>query len=302
MSTPSLVPLRAPRSVFASLRPALSLLGQYGFILGVTAAGIVAFAALTRGLAVPASLLLTAFALVLPSYGIDRLMDAGSADLHAYPERAARYRRQRRPLAVAYVALFGVALVGAATAGLWAVAAVLAYPLSVVLYVVPFAPRGFRVRRMKDIPYGKGIYSSLCWAGLVPLAARWVGAPLGASVALTTLYVFAQTWITCVVCDFKDEAGDRAAAVKTLPARFGRARTLTILRAVSLAALALALVAVQLGAWDARTLAVTIPSALAAHAYLRDLESRHADLRFHADVICDGVIALWLLAALVLAR
>ena len=88
-SSPSLEPLisRSRRSAGAVLESA----GQLGLPLAGAAVGIVSAAALLGGHAPSASLLVTSAALVLPSYGIDRLADV-EADAVAYSTAAARRR------------------------------------------------------------------------------------------------------------------------------------------------------------------------------------------------------------------
>jgi 4-hydroxybenzoate polyprenyltransferase len=288
-------------NLLVSLRNALSQVARAGVVLGAMGAGIAATTCASLDRPTPPWLLVSVFALVLPSYGIDRLRDA-SADAVAHPERAALYEGRREALTALYLACFGVALLAASTAGAWAVAAVMAFPFSVVLYVVPMLPARFTMRRLKDIPYGKGVYTALCWGALAPLAARWSGAQVDGRVAALALLAAGSIWITTVVCDLKDLLADRAAGVRTLPVRLGRARTLAVLRAVNLAttALGVGLPALQLTTSAAASAALV--TGLAAHLYLHRLALPGADDRFYGEVVSDGAVALWLPVALLAAR
>ena len=279
---------RSQRSAGAVLEAA----GQLALPLAGAAVGIVTAAALLGGHAPSASLLVTSAALVLPSYGIDRLADV-AADAVAYPQRAALYRRRAGLLRGVYLGLGALALATAASAGAWAVAYVAAFPASVLLYALPVLPRRFRIRRAKDIPLGKGVYSAACWAALVPMAALWTGAPLDAAMLLLVAYVFAQVWLTTVVCDLKDEEGDRRVGIVTVPTLLGRARAVGLLRRVNLATALAAVGLATAGLWPGFMVALGLVSATLTDRYLCHLEDPRADLRFVGDVIADGVIALW---------
>jgi 4-hydroxybenzoate polyprenyltransferase len=275
------------------LTTALSVAGQLGLPLGFSAVGITATAAAIAGHTPSASLLVASFALVLPSYGIDRLADMGNSDAIAYPERAAFYRRFRKPLLFCYLALGLAALGLAASIGWWAVAYVSGFPLSVVLYAVPFLPRGFRIRRFKDIPLGKNVYLSLCWAALVPMACLWIGVPLTSASLALCAYVFALVAFGATVCDLKDEHGDRDAGIQTLPTVLGRRGTLRLLRRFNAAAALAVAGLVVVGSWPLFMLVSGLVSAVLNHACLRYLDRSDADLELVGDLISDGVIALW---------
>lgn len=281
------------------LRGALSFLGQHGLVLGGLGSGIAALSCLALNRPLAWDLVFTAFALVTPSYGIDRIIDA-ARDEEAHPERATRYQRQRWLLIAAYVALFAAALGTAAHVG-WAQAAmVAAFPLSVVVYVVPVLPARFSARRIKDIRFSKGPFIGLCWAGQVALAASWLGEGLTPATVALGLYVFLICGLSSIISDLKDEASDRLAGVPTLPVVFGRKRAVQLARAFYLLALAVSVFALAFGAWNPRALLLVAAAAAMQLACLRHVESPSADLHLMSDALFDGAFVPLVPLALVL--
>lgn len=81
--------------------------------------------------------------------------------------------------------------------------------------------------RLKDIPLVKNVSIGLAWAGAAFLGPVLdLDAPLGSPgrIALVGFSYALLTAINSLFCDLRDERGDRAANVQTLPVRYGAQR------------------------------------------------------------------------------
>ncbi|MFH0910413.1 MAG: 4-hydroxy-3-methylbut-2-enyl diphosphate reductase [Planctomycetota bacterium] len=118
----------------------------------------------------------------------------------------------------------------------------LAY-LGGVIYAVPILPRGYRWRRLKDIPASKDIFTAGAWAVVV------LGMPLfllEPSLSLlsafgTGVLVFLLVFGKTVALDLRDTEGDRLIGSETIPILIGTGSTLRLLYLVQTLALALLL-------------------------------------------------------------
>ena len=181
---------------------------------------------------------------------LDRAADAGS-DAAAHPERArfsGRHAGVMRAtalgayaVAVGLAAMRGVASVGVA---LLPLAAVLAYSFPVV--PAPLARRvGFR--RLKEVFVVKNVVV----AGTLSATATFLPVtvadqvPWVAPVLAMGGFLFARWMLNTILFDLRDEAGDRANGLRTIPVALGRARTLRLLHAAN-ALLAIGIVAAPL--------------------------------------------------------
>jgi 4-hydroxybenzoate polyprenyltransferase len=234
-------------------------------------------------------------------YSLDRAGDA-DADALTHPERARFSRRNARRMRIASLAAYALALALAATRGWEAIAVALLPMAALLLYSFRILPpritRGVGFARIKEIFVLKNVWVSATLAAtatLLPIAIADV-APRWPAAAAMGGFLFGRWWINTLVFDLRDEAGDRANGLCTVPVVLGRARTLHLLHAGNIA-LAAAVVAVPLLGWARPLFALLAASSVYAWIYLRRL-SAGADPHFLCDVVADG--ELLVLSVLVL--
>jgi 4-hydroxybenzoate polyprenyltransferase len=243
---------------------------------------VAATALLSAGAQLHPAILPMVLAVTYASYAVDRLFDRW-VDSGADPLRA--------PLARAAL----LAFVAAASLAYWLggpaiAAATLFFPLSVAAYCVPWldrvpalARRG--IRRVKDIPYTKNVYTAFC----VALAALWAGIATGLRGALAlgavALCAFLQDLVNTAACDLGDVEADRANGVPTLAVLFGKApmaRALTTLSHVWAALLVLGALSGVL----TRSALFAALGTLLVRAYLARLARDDSSAQF-ADTVPD---------------
>lgn len=157
---------------------------------------------------VPVAVLLATWAV----YAIDKV--SGSLeDLLNTPERAWLAAYPVKKLAIlAYLA----AILLVVASDIWRLPAILSFGFAGYIYTKKV--RGYR---LKDLPGAKNVIvaaaTAICYCGLM-------AAPLAAYVL-----IFLLIWIGTVIFDLRDEVGDRASGVRTLPVILGTKLTLLIL-------------------------------------------------------------------------
>lgn len=234
-------------------------------------------------------------------YSLDRAGDA-DADGLTHPERARFSRRNARRMRIASLAAYALALALAATGG-WAAVAVALLPMAALLLysfriVPPPIARRVGFARIKEIFVLKNVWVAATLAAtatLLPVAIT-DAAPRWPAAAAMGGFLFGRWWINTLVFDLRDETGDRANGLRTIPVVLGRARTLRLLHAGNLI-LAAAAVAVPLLGWARPFFALLAASSVYAWIYLRRLAAG-GDPHFLCDVVADG--ELLVLSALVL--
>lgn len=245
---------------------------------------------------------LVVFLLFYAIYTLDRAADAG-ADGRTHPERARFSTRHMRLMRASAVAAYAGALALAGTRGMAAVGVALLPLAALTLYSFPVLPRGVARRvgfaRLKEVLVLKNLVVAGTLSGtatLLPVVAA-PGPTAGTSVAALGGFLFGRWWINSVVFDVRDERGDRANGLRTIPVVLGRARTLRILHAGNAVLAAAVLVSVAAGVVPP-PFGLLAASSVYAWGYLRALE-RGGDDHFLCDVVSDGEL-LVLAAALLL--
>src|SRR5262249_39771670 len=94
-------------------------------------------------------------------------------------------------------------------------------------------------------------------------------------------------FVCTVACDLKDLERDRASGTRTLPLRWGRARTLAYLRRVNALATAIVVLAVVTGAFPPSGIGLAAVSLYLRRALGR-LDRPDADVERVCDVAIDG--------------
>jgi 4-hydroxybenzoate polyprenyltransferase len=283
------------------LRAFLEMLARENLLLALSMGAITLVAQVMAELpAEPVSPLAIALAFYAV-YSLDRAGDA-EADGLTHPERAQFSQRNARRMRIASLAAYALALVLAATCGWWAMAVTLLPLAAVLLYsfriVPPAIARRVGFARIKEIFVLKNVWVAATLAGtatLLPLAVA-DAAPRWPAVWAMGGFLFGRWWMNTLVFDLRDEAGDRANGLRTVPVALGRARTLRLLHAAN-AALAVGTVAAPLLGWARPLFVLLAASSVYAWIYLRRIAAG-GDPHFLCDVVADG--ELLLLAPLIL--
>lgn len=295
---------RTPRAhaAFAHIRAFLVLLARENLILAVSMGAITRVAQGMAGMASEPVAPLIVTLVFYAVYTLDRAADAG-ADARTHPERARFSRRNAGRMRATAAAAYVLALGLAAGQGASSVAVALLPLGAVILYSYPILPRALARRvgfaRLKEVPVLKNVWVSLTLAATAVLLPVTIagGAPRWAPVAAMGAYVFGRWWINTLFFDLRDEAGDRANGLRTVPVLLGRARTLRLLHGANALLGAAALAAPLLGAAPAR-FALLATGSVYAWGYLRAFAAG-VDPHFLCDVVADG--ELLVLSAVVLA-
>jgi 4-hydroxybenzoate polyprenyltransferase len=233
-------------------------------------------------------------------YSLDRATGL-DADDRTHPERARFARlhagRMRASAGVAYV----LALALAAGQGGRAVAAALLPLAAVLVYSFPFLPpaiaRRTGFRRLKEVLGVKNVHVAATLAATPTLLVVAVAGPpasWGPFVAAGA-FLFGRWAVNVLLFDLRDEAGDRANGLRTVPVLLGPARTLRLLQGANLL-LAAGVLAVPLLGWASASFALLAASSVYAGVYLRRVAAG-GDVHFLCDVVADS--ELLVLAALV---
>lgn len=257
-------------------------------------AGIVTTGLVCAGIPPRPSVLVMVLCLTYASYGIDRLVDEAEAGRATRP-----WLVGSASLAFAAALAFATWLAGPATAALAGV-----FPLAVAAYCVPWlgpwlGHRG--IRRVKDLPWTKNLYTAAC----VALAGLWAGQVSGAApsqLGAVALLVLVQEFVNTAASDLADLEDDRRRGVPTLVLRWGRGPTLDRLAWIAgVWALALGLGASS--GWLVEAAAFTAGGGLIVQAYLHALRGpcSPAFAKLAPD-LCDLGIGLLALLGWALSR
>jgi len=180
---------------------------------------------------IPLSLLvcLIMFLVTFSVYNLNRKTDE-IEDAINHSRRYAFTKKYAKVLMNLSLATYIVAFVIAGMYGIMAVV-ITAIPLvNGILYSIPFLPRGFRYRRLKDIPFVKNFIVGLAWAvpvALLPVACT--GRSLGEMTVAVGFFFFFLSFIDSTVFDIRDVKGDAETGVKTIPVILGIQRTRILL-------------------------------------------------------------------------
>jgi 4-hydroxybenzoate polyprenyltransferase len=225
----------------------LWLFARSGVLMGSAAASFSATCELVYG-GVPAVSFAAAMAFVtVASYSIDRI-----ADELGEGERP----RTARALALAAVALFLLGIgVTVAHDSPRAAAAMIVFPLAVAAYS-PRVASWVGFMGMKRLIFDKALYVAGVWSLVAAVTAFATPLVHKRTVALMMLYLFLKVYVGATASDLKDEEPDRTQGVKSLPARWGFARTLILVQVLN-ASTALGVVAAVGAGWLPRFMLFT---------------------------------------------
>jgi 4-hydroxybenzoate polyprenyltransferase len=192
-------------------------------------------------------------------YNFDRLADRSGTDSMSTPGRARVVQVYRGWLWGSVLGALAIGIVLAAGEGWIVLALTLAFPLSVVAYVVPLLPFE-RIRRLKDVPLLKSFYVPGCWCLLVLLGARLAHISwLHPATMFMFGFMYLRIFTGALVGDLRDEHADRAAGIQTLIVGLGRQRSHLLIHGVNLLMLPFIALGVLMG-WIGPTVVALAPA------------------------------------------
>ncbi|MDD5344341.1 MAG: 4-hydroxy-3-methylbut-2-enyl diphosphate reductase [Smithella sp.] len=112
--------------------------------------------------------------------------------------------------------------------------------LAGIIYSIKILPGEWQIRGLKDLPGSKNIFMSAAWAivaAILPALSRDFSFHAGLIVAF--VFTFGIVFIRSAMSDILEIQSDKLIGQETIPVFFGRKRTLTILRIISLILLVL---------------------------------------------------------------
>jgi 4-hydroxybenzoate polyprenyltransferase len=166
-------------------------------------------------------------------YNLNRKTDESEDAIN----HAHRYAFTKKNEKILYLSGIGAYLLAFVLSGFYGISVILVSSIPLftgLIYSMPILPKGFRCRRLKEIPVVKSLLVAIAWALPPALLPVYVS---GASPDLVTLAVilffFSLVFINTVLFDIRDLEGDRAAGVSTIPVLLGIPRTKTLLTLVN---------------------------------------------------------------------
>ncbi|WP_209682959.1 UbiA family prenyltransferase [Methanohalophilus levihalophilus] len=187
-----------------------------------------------QGLAITWEPLAIMFLVTYAVYNIDRKADEEEDSIN-HSERFMFTSKYSKFLFVSSVMAYLLAFVIAGFYG-WEAVVVTSIPLvSGLLYSFAWLPKGFRYRRLKEIPSVKNLVIAFAWAftpGLLPALIYDVQYSIGVLIALC--YFFLLVFINTVVFDMRDIEGDSLSGIDTIPVLMGAEKTRMMLIALTI--------------------------------------------------------------------
>jgi len=214
----------------------------------VAAIGLAFACSFLQGITFNVRFLVIAFCYIYATSILNRIFEEAEDKLHI-PTRVRFYRRHRVKLvAISFVLIF-VSL-GISVSLRWDVGLFLlvAYGLGVMYSVRIVALRvgRMRIRRLKDIPGSKDIFSALGWTAIVVfipfLSERGFGRGYDRTALVTGILAFVVVTIKSILVDLADIYSDRRMGRETLPIFLGEGKAIALL--VGLAGLLAAMLVV----------------------------------------------------------
>ena len=223
-------------SLFLRIRDYGEFLLYSSLFLGAAAIGMAFTSGFIQGISWTSQIAAVMFLIVFSVYNLNRKTDEAEDALN-HERRFRITKKFERPLFIAALGAYVIALTIAAFHGIAAVCVVTIPLVSGIFYSVPILPKWCRYRRLKEIPVMKNLVVSLSWAlafSLVPVYLS-TAAPGGSSMVVF-LFIFCWTFIASVLPDIRDRSGDFATGVATIPVLMGVRRSRSILTIINISA------------------------------------------------------------------
>ena len=210
-----------PGNIDLNLRALFDNFLYSSLYLCIAAVSMVYLSSVLQDIPVSPAACLIMFLVTFSVYNLNRKTDEDEDAIN----HSKRYAFTKKYAKVLMGLSIGTYIVAFLIAGMYGIMAVVitAIPLvNGILYSIPFLPRGFRYRRLKDIPVVKNFIVGLAWAlpvALMPIACAGF-LPGEMTIAVGFLF-FLLSFIDSTVFDIRDVRGDAETGVKTIPVILG---------------------------------------------------------------------------------
>ncbi|NYT07857.1 MAG: UbiA family prenyltransferase [Methanomicrobiales archaeon] len=173
--------------------------------------------------------------------------------------------------------------------------------ISGLVYSTPIFPRGFRYRRLKEIPVAKSLLVAVAWALPPALLPIYIAGALPSVITLAVILFFSSlVFINTVLFDMRDVEGDRLTGVRTIPVCIGIGNTTRLLNLVNVI-FGAAVVFLLWNTIPLSDLLLIVIGILYAHWYIRHYPQISRS-NLLCDLIADGqFIALGLVLVVIMA-
>jgi len=98
-----------------------------------------------------------------------------------------------------------------------------------ILYSVKWAPKRFKYRRLKEIPFAKNIVIAFAWASITTFLPCTISNVVTIRTLIIYVFFFVSVFVNCIVFDMRDTEGDAISGVKTIPVVIGLENTKKLL-------------------------------------------------------------------------
>ncbi|MDK2891682.1 UbiA family prenyltransferase [Methanohalophilus sp.] len=167
-------------------------------------------------------------------YNIDRKADEEEDSIN----HSARYSFTSRHAKFLFISSIFAYLLAFVIAGFHGINAVIVTSIPLVcglLYSFPWLPKGFKYRRLKEIPSVKNLVISFAWSSILALLPALIyEVSYDITMLVTLIYFFLLVFVNTVVFDMRDIDGDSLSGINTIPVMLGAEKTRFMLLSMSI--------------------------------------------------------------------
>lgn len=203
---------------------------------------------LMQEIPVSAANIIAAALYVYAMHTLNRLMSRRSVFiLGSFREES--YRRHKLVYLATAVVFLLVSLLVSAQAGIAPFVMLFLVSLIGVLYHMPLAPSGWRLRSLKELPGSKTVFTALAWAAVTAVFPRIeYGISLSPALFVAFIFTFSIVFVRSALSDIMDIQSDRLIGRETIPVLLGEGKTRLLVHGIA-AALAVLLAVAYIFTW-----------------------------------------------------
>ncbi|MFH1055018.1 MAG: UbiA family prenyltransferase [Candidatus Altiarchaeota archaeon] len=238
------------------------------------------------------------FLMVYAMYNMDRF-SGNLEDQQNHPKRHAFIKKYRQHLLKTSTAAVVIALIIAFSRNTNTLLMVVSPIVLALIYSLKILPRTRKVERIKDTTLGKPIILSLCWAIItIGVVAAYYDTGLTLGVIVIAFIIFSRSFLSSVVCDIRDVAGDRKHKTPTIPVIFGESKTRLLLYAY-LTSLVLFTQYTIFSNILPKLMSLVNLTSIQAYYYIHETQKPGPHIRTLTDVIVDSEFMVMGIAAII---
>lgn len=238
-----------------------------------------------QGIQPDLKIFLVVFLMTFSVYNINRMTDE-KEDSISHSERYAFTQKHGKFLLSSSLLGYLLAILLAMSKGVKTTLVSLIPLFCGILYSVKWAPKRFKYRRLKEIPFAKNIVIAFAWATTATLLPCTISNIVTIRTWVIYLFLFVSVLVNCIVFDMRDTEGDAISGIKTIPVVIGLEKTKKLLIYLNL------LVGLLIFALTLRNLLPAVAywlclAMIYTHFYVVSFVKR-GNAGFLCDIIADG--------------